>query len=1054
MDSNRHGSIAAAAVLAAAALFPGLALAQTHTRTDVIEYHDDLNDWVIGQPRKSTYHAPDGSKHVEYEHVYDAMGSPIQSFAFDKLQHKASYHADGTLASLSDGRDSASFDTTVSYSQWKRGIPQRIAAPDGTVRTAVVDGLGQILSATDEAGAKTCYAYDAMGRLSKITYPSETQAGVCDTSAWAPTTIAFSRGHPAIYGLPAGHWRHQVQTGNGRKLLFFDALWRPVVEQETDVSKLADTTSEVVRRYDAHGRVVFASHAMNTVGTAVHTDPALKGTRTTYDALGRVTQQTQDSELGPLVTKTEYLAGFKSRTTNPRGFATTTSYYAWDAPSTAYPRNIAHPESAVTNIVRDVFGKPLSITRRDAANTIGQTRHWAYNAHQELCERTEAETGTTVMHYDAAGNLAWSASGLPSSDPARCDDVAVPESQVVTRTYDQRNRLRTVRFPDQRGDTTHTYTPTGLLQSLVADNGAGETVTQAYAYNKRGLQTSERLQHGAVHWLVRHGYNANGHRATLSYPKVAFDVEFRPDARGRATLVGFVGNTPAAWAAYYHPNGVLRTYLYGNGARHETTLNLRGLPERRRNTHTNGTVALVDESIDYDGNANVMAISDGTPGAPTNRDMTYDGLDRLKSVVSPMYGAGGAHYTYDVLDNLTRVVGPGRDHHHCYDARWQLTNIKTGSCSGPSVIGMGYDAQGNRINKNGAVYDFDVGSRLRSATVDGVTSTYAYDGHGRRVRATSTADIHSMYGLDGALIYQEDHKRGKRIYHLALAGRTVNQVEVDIATGVAANRYQHSDLLGSPLVVTNGPHHELERSSYEPFGKLLNRPLGDGPNYTGHVGDAATGLLYMQQRYFDSACGCFVSVDPVGADETTGDNFNRYRYANGNPYRYVDPDGRFAWLAVPILFGGSLFLTSEPANAPAVGEATVPRMGAGESVSTLLPPARALAPLKVAASVSSKSAPAAHPNAPRETGSYTNTHQSGMTYDGKGSRQRSQESGRRVERETKDPHVATDWTPAGNSRDAFKQESQRLDSHGGPGSASNHNKIESPGRRMREEDLE
>ncbi len=89
---------------------------------------------------------------------------------------------------------------------------------------------------------------------------------------------------------------------------------------------------------------------------------------------------------------------------------------------------------------------------------------------------------------------------------------------------------------------------------------------------------------------------------------------------------------------------------------------------------------------------------------------------------------------------------------------------------------------------------------------------------------------------------------------------------------------------------------------------------------------------------------------------------------------------------------------------------------------------------------------------PKETGSYTNTHESGKTYDGKGDRGRSQDSGKRVEKETGDPHVATDWTPAENDREAFKQESRRLDSHGGPKDPGNYNKIESPGKKMRQQD--
>jgi hypothetical protein len=87
-----------------------------------------------------------------------------------------------------------------------------------------------------------------------------------------------------------------------------------------------------------------------------------------------------------------------------------------------------------------------------------------------------------------------------------------------------------------------------------------------------------------------------------------------------------------------------------------------------------------------------------------------------------------------------------------------------------------------------------------------------------------------------------------------------------------------------------------------------------------------------------------------------------------------------------------------------------------------------------------------------DTGSYTNTHESGKTYDGKGGKQRSQDSGKRVEKETGDKHVATDWTPAKNSREAYKDESRRLDSHGGPNSPNNYNKRESPGKKFRQQD--
>src|SRR5688572_6990609 len=48
----------------------------------------------------------------------------------------------------------------------------------------------------------------------------------------------------------------------------------------------------------------------------------------------------------------------------------------------------------------------------------------------------------------------------------------------------------------------------------------------------------------------------------------------------------------------------------------------------------------------------------------------------------------------------------------------------------------------------------------------------------------------------------------------------------------------------------------------------------------------------MQQRYYDAGVGRFLSIDPVMADGNTGGNFNRYKYASNNPYRFIDPDGR------------------------------------------------------------------------------------------------------------------------------------------------------------------
>jgi YD repeat-containing protein len=234
---------------------------------------------------------------------------------------------------------------------------------DGASRTAVVGDEGWIESVTDENGFATSYAYDAMGRITQVTYP----AG--DSVAWAPTTSTFAPVASAENGVAAGHWRQTVSTGNARKVTLFDALWRPVLVREYDAGDVASTDHYVATAYDKAGRVADASYPLATAPTLTSSGTWLlgstrpNGVRTSYDDIGRPTAVQQDSELGVLTTTTDYPTGFMRRTTDARGKVTTEQFMAWDAPSFDWPVRIDAPEEQTTLISRDVFGKPVAITR-------------------------------------------------------------------------------------------------------------------------------------------------------------------------------------------------------------------------------------------------------------------------------------------------------------------------------------------------------------------------------------------------------------------------------------------------------------------------------------------------------------------------------------------------------------------------------------------------------------------------------------------------------------------------------------------------------------------
>jgi len=118
---------------------------------------------------------------------------------------------------------------------------------------------------------------------------------------------------------------------------------------------------------------------------------------------------------------------------------------------------------------------------------------------------------------------------------------------------------------------------------------------------------------------------------------------------------------------------------------------------------------------------------------------------------------------------------------------------------------------------------------------------------------------------------------------------------------VTTVKYLHTDGLRSPVAESDSTGTVTKRTRYEPYGAPTAGYV-DGPGFTGHYTDTATQLTYMQQRYYDPIAGRFLSRDPVTIDSGTGANFNRYWYANNNPYKFTDPDGRDNELGVLATF--------------------------------------------------------------------------------------------------------------------------------------------------------
>jgi RHS repeat-associated protein len=170
----------------------------------------------------------------------------------------------------------------------------------------------------------------------------------------------------------------------------------------------------------------------------------------------------------------------------------------------------------------------------------------------------------------------------------------------------------------------------------------------------------------------------------------------------------------------------------------------------------------------------------------------------------------------------------------------------------------------------------------------------------------------------GKSLYQRDLKPTTDVDHtyIYLGGSLVAKRTIPVGGGTAVIEYQHTDALGSPIATTNDTGAAVSYNRQTAYGEPADGSWENGPGFTGHVVDAGSRLVYMQQRYYDPSIGSFLSVDPDPVNLDTAWNFSRYAYADNNPYRFTDPDGRAACQDCSDYFvGTTLFLGKQAADA-------------------------------------------------------------------------------------------------------------------------------------------
>jgi RHS repeat-associated protein len=129
------------------------------------------------------------------------------------------------------------------------------------------------------------------------------------------------------------------------------------------------------------------------------------------------------------------------------------------------------------------------------------------------------------------------------------------------------------------------------------------------------------------------------------------------------------------------------------------------------------------------------------------------------------------------------------------------------------------------------------------------------------------------------------------------------------ATGTAITRYIHPDNLGSTNVTSDAGGNLAQWFNYAPYGSVLasdnTGTTTAARQYIGQFYDAS-GLSYLNARYYNGAQGQFTSEDPTFLDGPSQQNLqdpqsmNAYSYSEDDPIIKEDPNGKCPWYLIPI----------------------------------------------------------------------------------------------------------------------------------------------------------
>jgi RHS repeat-associated protein len=469
---------------------------------------------------------------------------------------------------------------------------------------------------------------------------------------------------------------------------------------------------------------------------------------------------------------------------------------------------------------------------------------YTYNALGDLTQQVSPDTGTTTSTYDSGGNL-------QTSTDAR--------SKTATYTYDALNRVTSLTYPDQI--ISYTY------DSGSNQNGRLTQVTDASGSTSWSSDTHGRVlsrqQSMGINKTLGYAYDGAGRMQTLTLPSGNTITYGYTD--GKITSLTLNGSTTILSSTLYQPFGPTRGWTWGN-----STLAI-------REYDTDGKVTDIDsaglKTYTYDDAFRITAITDAV-NSSLSQSYGYDLLDRLTSATGTSLNQG---WTYDANGNRLSQTGSAASTYAV-----NSTSNRLNSISGALARTYSYDDSGSTTGDGSATFTYNDAGRMVSATKASVTTTYALNALGLRVKkTTSGSSTYFVYDEAGHLIGEYDNS-GDLIQETVWFGDTPVATLRPNGGGVSLF-YVHTDHLNTPRRISR-PSDDVVvwRWDADPFGTTPANEDPDGDSalfhyslrFPGQYYDGESGLHYNYFRDYDPATGRYPQSDPIGLEG----GLNTYAY--------------------------------------------------------------------------------------------------------------------------------------------------------------------------------